>query len=643
MPMPYQRFSLREMRDSTENNASAPFWLAQNLWALMLTSMLLAVAVFTPIAHANQGVAPDSLKITETSKVMSVWSKTRILFDPDRSMSVEQAIAALPKFEKPDAPYSTLGVRREAAWLHIPIETSLGAPEDWVADIDYPPLNYVDMYLLRDGKIIQKAELGSLRPFASRPLLARSHAMPIELDPASRYDLLVRIDTRGAMILPFTIETPAEFHSTGVREQVLQGLLLGVALCLVLYSLGQYASTRERLFVKYALLVFGSMSFTLLQLGIGAQYVWRDMFWIERHIAGISSMIAIGGTFLFLEEALREDDRTTQKRSWFELIMKGGAALAGFIAVLHALDVISLRAMSIIVTVMGPLPSTLATPKIIQQARRGNPVGWYLLLAFTIYMVSVVIITAVIRGKLPVNFWTLHSFQFGATFDMLAFLYVLTLRTKAIRLAAQHASRERDIMRALAHTDPLTGLANRRSLSDALSAALSRCSEENLLAVYVIDLDNFKPVNDDYGHDVGDELLVVAAKRFQANVRSGDIVSRLGGDEFVVLASGLRNAQQAEELGRGLLSTFDEPVTLGERRVKIGLTVGCAIAPMHGKDSMSILKLADDAMYAGKQAGKARLTLAGNVGASAPSPSAKAAAACILIMAAPLIALLMSA
>jgi diguanylate cyclase len=637
MTMRYQRFLRRKPRANQNVTSTRALYALLN-WALVSFFVFLATLFFSQDAIANQGVTAEPLKITDISKVMSVWSNTRILYDADRSMSVEQAIAALPKFEKPNTPYSTLGVRPEAAWLHVPIETSLGAPRYWVTDIDYPPLNYVDMYLLRDGNVVQKAELGSLRAFASRPLLARSHAMPIALDPASRYDLLVRIDTRGAMILPFTIEAPAKFHSTGLFEQMLQGLLIGIALCLVFYSLGQYASTRERLFGKYALLVFGSMSFTLLQLGIGAQYVWRDVFWIERHIAGISSMIAIGGTFLFLEEALREDDRTSQKRSRFELIMKFGAALAGFIAVLHALDVISLRAMSVIVTVMGPLPSTIATPKMLQQARRGNPVGWYLLLAFTIYMVSVVIITAVIRGKMPVNFWTLHSFQFGATFDMLAFLYVLTLRTKAIRLAAQHASRERDIMRALAHTDPLTGLANRRSLSDALTAALARCSSDNLLAVYVIDLDNFKTVNDTHGHDTGDELLVVAAKRFLANVRSGDIVSRLGGDEFVILASGLRNVQQAEEVGRGLLSTFDEPIALGQRHIKVGLTIGCAIAPLHGKDSMSVLKLADDAMYAGKQAGKAQLTLANGSRASALETSAKATVIGLAIMAAPLLA-----
>jgi diguanylate cyclase (GGDEF)-like protein len=166
-------------------------------------------------------------------------------------------------------------------------------------------------------------------------------------------------------------------------------------------------------------------------------------------------------------------------------------------------------------------------------------------------------------------------------------------------------------MRALAHSDPLTGLANRRSLSEALNRALAGCGADNLLAVFVIDLDNFKPVNDRYGHDIGDELLVGVSQRIKESVRTGDIVSRLGGDEFVILASGLRNESQAAAIGEGLLAAFREPVKLSEaREVSVGLTVGYAIAPTHGLDSVTLLKLADDAMYSGKQRGKGALSRA---------------------------------
>ena len=205
---------------------------------------------------------------------------------------------------------------------------------------------------------------------------------------------------------------------------------------------------------------------------------------------------------------------------------------------------------------------------------------------------------------MPVNFWTLHSFQFGATLDMLLFMRVLGLRTRALRLEALDANRERDVMRSLAHTDPLTGLPNRRGLNISLASALSRCSAEKMLAVYVMDLDGFKPVNDQHGHDVGDELLVAVARRLQGHLRQSDLVARLGGDEFVVMAGQLQSLQQAQELGHKLLDAFRSPFSLNNVRVEIGLTIGYAIAPHDSTDAIGLLKLADAAMYSGKQGGK---------------------------------------
>ena len=580
--------------------------------ALLLSVFVAVLCIANAMAAmAATAAPPERLLLSESNREVKTWPYARVLFDKERALSAEQALALLDQFQRPTTSFATLGVNSATLWMHVPLTVAPSIEEHWIAEIDYPPLNYVDIVLAQNGRIIGRAELGSLRPFASRPLLSRSHAAPLEFKPGEQYDLLVRVQTRGAMIVPLTLEKTDVFHSTGLAEQMLQGLLLGISLCLVFYSLGQWASSRERLFLKYVLLVSGSITFTLLQLGVGAQYLWTDNLWIEQHIAGLAAFTAIGGTFLFLEEALRETTdqvaHTPASRFSFARIMKGGAVLCLLIAIVYSLDWISVSVLTLIITVMGPLPSILATPRYFARARRGDAIGWYLLLAFTVYMISVIVITAVIRGQMPANFWTLHSFQFGATFDMLAFMYVLTLRTKAIRAAVQHASVERDIMRALAHSDPLTGLANRRSLSEALTTAIARCGPKKMLALYVIDLDNFKPVNDTYGHDVGDELLIAVGVRLQASTRAGDVVARLGGDEFVVLGNGLRNEHQAEELGSALLHVFKEPFALKTRTISLHLTIGYAIAPLNGSDSTTLLKLADDAMYQGKQQGKNRL------------------------------------
>ncbi len=152
--------------------------------------------------------------------------------------------------------------------------------------------------------------------------------------------------------------------------------------------------------------------------------------------------------------------------------------------------------------------------------------------------------------------------------------------------------------------------------------ALRQASREQILAVFLLDLDGFKPVNDCHGHDVGDALLVAVGKRLQSVLRGQDLVARLGGDEFVVLASGLRDEQAALLLGQKLLASLSEPFLAAGQRCNIGMTVGYALAPTDGTSADALLKQADAAMYAGKQQGRHRVQRA-----QSPVPAAGTAVA----------------
>jgi diguanylate cyclase len=184
---------------------------------------------------------------------------------------------------------------------------------------------------------------------------------------------------------------------------------------------------------------------------------------------------------------------------------------------------------------------------------------------------------------------------------------VLGLRVKAIHSNADRTRLESETLRTMAHTDALTALPNRRGLNEHLGQALRDARSERMLAVYLMDLDGFKPVNDRHGHDVGDALLVAVGQRLQAQLRSQDVVARLGGDEFVVLANGLADEAAAQALGHKLLAAFDAPFTALGQRCEVGLTIGYALAPLDGEHADTLLKHADAAMYAGKAQGRRRL------------------------------------
>jgi diguanylate cyclase (GGDEF)-like protein len=183
----------------------------------------------------------------------------------------------------------------------------------------------------------------------------------------------------------------------------------------------------------------------------------------------------------------------------------------------------------------------------------------------------------------------------------------LGLRLVGQMFANAFRSREMaDRLTRLAFHDPLTGLGNRRFLTERLDVALNRVRrEDQRLAVILIDLDDFKLVNDSYGHSVGDEILVALASRLTGILRASDIVARLGGDEFVV-AVDVDDFATLSQLIERLFAAMLEPVELRGFTFALRLSVGVAIYPDDAIDGESLLRQADAAMYSAKAEGKNR-------------------------------------
>lgn len=155
----------------------------------------------------------------------------------------------------------------------------------------------------------------------------------------------------------------------------------------------------------------------------------------------------------------------------------------------------------------------------------------------------------------------------------------------------------------LAYHDGLTGLPNRRLLEDRLQQTLSQAQRLGIgLSVLFIDLDHFKPVNDKFGHAVGDQVLQEVSRRLGKSVRQGDTVARLGGDEFVLLLPSTWRSEDVAWVANTVLRELSEPITIGEIELTIGASIGCARYPQDGSDSATLLKNADSAMYLAKRA-----------------------------------------
>jgi diguanylate cyclase (GGDEF)-like protein len=165
-------------------------------------------------------------------------------------------------------------------------------------------------------------------------------------------------------------------------------------------------------------------------------------------------------------------------------------------------------------------------------------------------------------------------------------------------------------LETLAHHDPLTGLPNRTALDRFLQHAQQRVQlTQTTLALLYLDLDGFKPVNDRFGHDAGDQLLRETAIRLRGCLREGDLVARLGGDEFlmVLTVSGDDALQQAELIAQRTLLALGAPVRLDNHEAQVGCSIGGALWPRDSEHLEDALKLADQALYKAKHAGRNRV------------------------------------
>ena len=163
----------------------------------------------------------------------------------------------------------------------------------------------------------------------------------------------------------------------------------------------------------------------------------------------------------------------------------------------------------------------------------------------------------------------------------------------------------------MAHHDTLTGLPNRLLLHDRLGQALAAIPRGgNPVAVHYLDLDRFKPVNDRYGHAIGDDLLKAVAERLRHETRPTDTAARIGGDEFIVLQTGIRACRDAEVLARRLVDAMAREFVIGERTLHIGASIGVALAPDHGIEPDELIRQSDAALYEAKSAGRGDFRIA---------------------------------
>ncbi len=157
----------------------------------------------------------------------------------------------------------------------------------------------------------------------------------------------------------------------------------------------------------------------------------------------------------------------------------------------------------------------------------------------------------------------------------------------------------------LAHNDPLTNLPNRLLLKARLNKSIEKCNDlKQRLAVFFVDIDNFKIINDTYGHSIGDKIINLVAQRLQKNIRKNDTISRIGGDEFIIVIEDILEEKNIRKIASKIILDFNEPIQLEEYLFDTTISMGISIFPNNGLTVEDLIKQADTAMYIAKNSGR---------------------------------------
>jgi diguanylate cyclase (GGDEF)-like protein len=450
----------------------------------------------------------------------------------------------------------------------------------------------------------------------------------------------LRIESEGTVTVPLHLWQAAAFWRESQTTYAVLSIYFGMLLALALYNLLLWISLRDRNYLTYVLFVAGMALGQLSLNGLGNEFLWPAWpTW--GHLAFVIGFAAAGLFGALFTRGFLETRRNLPRLD---------GAVIGLAAMFALSMVMALaapyRLAAILTSLTGITFSVVAVLAGLRCWRAGHPGAPTFLLAWTVLLIGVAVVALRNLALLPTNFLSFYALQIGSALEMLLLSFALADRINGLRrekdlaqnealatkqqlaaaLQRSQASLERRVaerteeleaanarlrenerqLQALAHTDVLTGLANRLLFDARLQQSMQHARRNHgRIALLLGDLDHFKAINDNYGHAIGDEVLRIASGRLRATVREVDTVARLGDDVFAIVLTGLGSGADAEHMAQKLVTNLGQPMRVLGMPLEVSLSVGVALFSSGELAPPDLLRRAEQAMATAKEAGRA--------------------------------------
>lgn len=588
----------------------------KRLLVVFLLLLMTALPTLPSVGAVHTSLIPvdqDHLYLKGNSGSIAISLHASIFYDDNSRITIQDAVNGQVNFTAiSDTKQLNPGYYQGSVWLRTELTNIAEQTVNKTLRFDYANLDKVWFYAVdADQQIIKQAQSGVHVANSQRSIGNRHAAFNVTIEPLETVVLYTKVKSNGSVTLFQQLLSTDQFQKQDSQELFWLSAYCGMLLALGLYNLLLFAVLREPAFGFYSLFALSFLSATLCLNGMGPQLFWdHQQLNVNRMMA--FSFCAAGFTAtLFLRSLLKLKDNSP---SWFRLtyiplaVSGLGMLLAPWVDPRLALQLSDVNGLVAGVVLLS-CGLCCAWQKI--------PGAKLFVIAWTVLLAGATLHAMRNLGVLPTHFFTLYGMQIGSALEMVLLSFAIAFRFNQLKRDKERAQdkmltslrtheeqleqkveRRTHQLEQMAKQDALTGLLNRNGLHQALTAALQRCQHEHCgITLFMLDLNDFKHVNDEHGHSMGDIVLSQTAMRIQQATRDYDVAARFGGDEFIIVSESLTNDADIEDFIQQLQTTLAEPIPLDNQRQ---LQISASIGYYHSEHWVSVnelLKKADEAMY----------------------------------------------
>lgn len=375
-------------------------------------------------------------------------------------------------------------------------------------------------------------------------------------------------------------------------------LLVGMMLALMIYNFFLYISARKVENVVYALYLISGTIWVSLSYGVAANFFGvfsAEVFQLNSNILSMPSFLVLFIMLIF-------DTRKRYPKEHLALSLLLALLVGDFIYSLFDITA-ALKPASTLAAIM--MLVTLCVS--ISLWRKREPLAKYFLLGHSMFILFNMLAVLYYKGLSDFNQINSHGVGIGILLEALMMAFVLSYRIKEL----ERIKGKQEELKRLAETDPMTALFNRRYFQKAAQQAIHDAKEkQDKMSIMVIDIDHFKSINDNYGHSMGDDIIIAFAKLLMKHQRDNDIVCRYGGEEFLLLLPGC-DSENASKVAERIRQAASEEVIISAQQNVIHYTVSIGVHQLNlSNDTIqSAIDSADKALYRAKSAGRNQVKL----------------------------------